>query len=193
VTVGEEPILYTRKTVPPGGSMPSPRHVRIGFGLLFATLVVAGAAEPVRAACGVTAEAVRDAEVAFVGTLTGVSADGLTGTFDVEEVWRGTTIEADAPAVVEVATGGVFGVFEMPPDGSVARYLVLAAATDDGELHTGRNCSVFPFPWADSYSAFQPTDRPGLAPGFDTVLLVAGIAVVGGLFVLALRGSRLVP
>jgi hypothetical protein len=174
--------------------MPFPRYVRIGFGLLLATLFVAGAADPVRAACGVTADAVREAEVAFVGGLTGVSGDGLTGTFDVEEVWRGTLIEAGEPAVVEVAAGGVFGVFEMPPDGSVLRYLVLAAATDDGELRTGRNCSVFPFPWDDSYPTFQPSNPgAGLALGFDTFLLFAGIALVVALFVFARRGNRVVP
>ncbi len=146
--------------------------------LLAAAVPWLSVAPVARAACGVTVEAVARAEVAFVGTLTEVSADGAQGTFDIEDVWRSAELLLGDSAVVEATPG----MFQMPPAGAPAfSYLVLAQSFG-GILRTGQNCSVFPFPWDASYAAYRPADAPA-PPGGDAglpipVLLVAAAAVV---------------
>jgi len=147
-------------------------------------------AMPAQAACGLTAESVARAEVAFVGTLTAVSADGAIGTFEIEDVWR--SAEIGLAGTVEVAASP--GTFQLPPANVPAfRYLVLAHSFG-GTLSTGDSCELFPFPWDDSYAVFKPTvvsTPPAPAEGGGppgAVLLAAGAVVLLGLVgVLAFR------
>ena len=169
----------------------STARARLGLGLAFAISGLVLSTTPARAACGLTAEAVGAAPVAFVGSLIGVSSGGATGTFEVEDVWKGGSLEAGELVTVEVEPGGVFGPFELPPDGERVQYLVLAAVDDEGRLTTGGRCSVFPFPWSADYVEFRPRAAPEsdqtLGLGHVT-LMVAAIAGAALLFGLALRG-----
>jgi len=163
----------------------------------FAVAVVAATtlAAPTWAACGVTPEAVAQAEVAFVGSLTDVSADGAQATFKIEEVWRGPGLSAGGSSPNVFASPGTF---QMPPAGAPAfRYLILAH-TAGGRLVTGDECRLFPFPWDDSYAAFRPVDTPlpsdapgptggeGGPPG-AVLVAAAALVVLGVVGVFAFR------
>jgi hypothetical protein len=160
-------------------------------GVVFVIGTLAGAS-PVRGACGLTEEAVANAPVVFVGALTAVTPDGRTGTFLVEDVWRGEGLQAGTDVDVSVVDGGVPATVQMPPDGTQHRFLVLAKEVQSGELVTGGSCSNFAYPWDDSYAAFGPTQTASFGIG-NIALLAAMAAVVVGLFAVALRRTRLVP
>lgn len=127
------------------------------------------------------ASALRTADVAFVGTVEGVS-NGVA-TVNVSEVWRGL----DLPAVVEVAVaspdapGGSTGerIFQVG-----ARYLLLPFLSEEG-LEDGA-CSLTQ-PWTDALAKLRPaTARPPLqgrtSVGLSTPLLIAlGAASVAAL------------
>jgi hypothetical protein len=154
-------------------------------------------ATPALAACGLTAESVAKAQVAFVGLLTDVSADGTNATFNVEDIWRG-----DASLVggaIAIDTTNSLQRLELPPPGTPpSRYLVLAK-TVGGQLHTGDSCELFPFPWDEGYAVFRPADAsPPPAPAAEgglpgpVLLPTAAFVVLGVVGVLAFRrGSGL--
>ncbi|HET9497851.1 MAG TPA: hypothetical protein VFP83_05955 [Candidatus Limnocylindria bacterium] len=179
-------------------SVRRPRAIaRFGFGLAFAVSGLVLSTAPAQAACGLTAEAVDGAPLAFVGSLVDVGSGGSTGTFEVEDVWKGESLDAGELVTVEVDAGGVFGLFELPPEGTPVQFLVLAALRDDGRLRTGASCSLFPFPWSTDYLEFRPVDAPaagdqalGIA---HLALMVAALAGVVLLFGLALRGRPGIP
>ena len=170
---------------------------RIG-GIALASGAAVTLAAPALAACSLTAEGIAAADVAFVGRLTDVSADGAQAIFEIEDVWRGPglSIGASSPVVF----GHTPGLFQMPPAGAPAvRYLVLAR-TVGGQLRTGEDCrSAFPFPWDASYAAFRPVDA-SLAPTLEgtpgegvpgpLLGLMAIAAVIGGVGWLAFRSQR---
>ena len=155
-----------------------------------------GLAQPTLAACSLTAEAVAAAPIAFVGTLTDVSADGAQAIFEVEDVWRGLDLSAGVSSPEVVASPGRF---QMPPAGTPAiRFLVLAH-TVDGMLRTGDECRLFPFPWDASYAAFRPRAAPPSATGDAEPagipgpvlmpIVAAAVMVVIGFFAFRRRGS----
>lgn len=171
-------------------------RARFGLGIAIAISGLVLSTAPARAACGLTAEAVGAAPVAFVGSLVGVGSGGATGTFEVEDVWKGRSLAAGELVTVEVEPGGVFGLFELPPEGERVRFLVLAALSDDGRLTTGARCSLFPFPWSPDYTEFRPLDAPAGDIALDighVALAVAAIAGSALLFGLALRGQPRIP
>lgn len=141
-------------------------------------------ATPALAACGLTAESVARAGASFVGQLAGVSADGTSATFMVEEIWRGSGLVVEE--MVQIDTTNSLQRLELPPPGAPAsRYLVLANAVN-GQLHTGDSCEVFPFPWDAGYAAFRPADAPpptgsetggGSGPPMEVLILI-GVGVV---------------
>jgi len=149
------------------------------------TLALVGSlmlATPTLAACALTAKSVAKAEVVFVGLLSGVSPEGPTATFEVEDVWRGTGPIVGSPIVIDTLNPMELA----PPNTPAFRYLVLAT-TVGGQLRTGDGCDLgFPFPWDASYVAFRPADAPappesttaGGVPG--AVLLAAGVVLLLG-------------
>ncbi len=89
-------------------------------------------AAPVTAKCGTPftpAQALDQASVAFVGTVTSVAHGGYTATFHVEEIWKGTNL-AD-PATVY---GGSANVVESRTWSQGTRYLVFPSVDKDGNL-----------------------------------------------------------
>lgn len=172
----------------------SARASRLACLVLAIVGVTAVGVAPVRAACGLTEEAVAAAPAALVGILTAVSADGLTATFQVEEVWQATGIEIGDETEVAIADGGVPATLQMPPDGTLLRFLVLAKVTHEGGLVTQLSCSIFAYPWDASYATFAPADyhpakdpTPLLEPFvvLGLVLLALAIGMAGAI---ALRG-----
>ena len=163
------------------------------------TLAVAGAitmATPTLGACGLTAAAVAKADASFVGQLTGVSGDGTSATFKVEQVWRGSGLVVDE--MVQVDTTGSLQSLELPPAGVPAsRYLVLAM-TVGGQLHTGDSCEVFPFPWDASYAAFRPADASpptgseddSGGPPVEVLVLIGMTVLAAGVSAYAFRRTR---
>jgi hypothetical protein len=147
---------------------------------LIATMTMAA---PAMAACGLTPEAVAQADVAFVGLLADVSADGNSASFQVEEIWRGSGLAVGEGVAID--TTNSLQSLDLPPSGAPApRYLVLASVVG-GQLHTGDSCEVFPYPWDAAYAAFRPADAPPpaesdaeTAGGFPSALVAAAAAVV---------------
>ena len=134
------------------------------------------------------ASALRTSDVAFVGTVEGVS-NGVA-TVNVSEVWRGL----DLPAVVEVAVaspdapGGSTGdrIFKVG-----TRYLLLPFLSEEGFEDDA--CSLTQ-PWTDGLAKLRPaTARPPLharpSVGLSTPLLIAlvasSVAAVGALVAFA--------
>lgn len=115
----------------------------------------AAIALPVRAAtCGMNENLVANADVAFVGTMTALSATGDRATFAVTEVWSAR----DLPPVVQISTTA--GEWAMsPPDAGVQSFLVLADVVEN-TLVMRFECDVahatLAFPWDPSYAAFRP-------------------------------------
>jgi hypothetical protein len=162
------------------------RTAALGLALVAAMTV----ATPALAACGLTAESVARADAVFVGQLAGVSADGTTATFKVEEIWRGSGLVVGE--IAQIDTTNALQRLELPPTGAPAsRYLVLAN-TVNGELHTGDSCEVFPYPWDAGYAAFRPADAPppsgsetgGSGPPMEVMVLLglAGLLTAVSLF-----------
>lgn len=170
----------------------SARHaetVRHAAALTLALVATLTMATPAAAACGLTVEAVAEAEVVFVGRLADVSADGNSATFNVEEIWRGSGLVVGGAVAVD--TTNSLQQLELPPAGARAsRYLVLAN-TVGGQLHTGDSCEVFPFPWDASYAAYRPADAPPPAASrsADAGLPGAIVAAAAALLLLAVVGA----
>lgn len=137
---------------------------------------------PARAACGVTADAVAEAPVVFVGTLVGATDDGTLGIFQIEDVWRGADLAADLAAGSEVEVDAAPGTFALALDGPAFQYLLLVEVRG-GRLRTGDNCALFAFPWDPSYAAFRPTDAPPAA-GEETGVPWQVVGVIGAAAVL---------
>jgi hypothetical protein len=108
--------------------------------LLAAAVAVAYALHPapVTAKCGAPltpAQALDQASVAFVGTVTSVADDGYTATFDVQEIWKGTNL-----ANPTTVYGGSAKVVESRTWAQGTRYLVFPTVDADGNLIDG-TCS----------------------------------------------------
>ena len=136
---------------------------------------------PVLAACALTHEAVARADVAFVGTLVAVRAEGGRASFEIEEVWNGVGLVIGTPSP-EIAASS--GMFQMPGPGEpAARYLVLAKREADGLLWTGNDCDHGRYAWDPSLAEFRPIPPPatdqGFAPLVGLIAAAAVIAIVG--------------
>ena len=93
-------------------------------------------AAPVTAKCGpplTPAQALDQASVAFVGTVTSVARGGYTATFDVEEIWKGTNLAN--PITVYGGGVGTAGTGVEGRSWTVGtRYLVFPSVDKDGNL-----------------------------------------------------------
>lgn len=153
-----------------------------------ALMLAAAVAAPAQASCAMPpplGEAIRDADVAFVGTVTRVANQDRWATVTVEELWRGP----DLPAVVEVRAG--------PPGNTASsvdrtyaagtRYLFTVTA-GDGALNDSSCSSTTE--WTADLAEFRPADaRPPVTslaelPSTDAdspslILPLAAVAAVG--------------
>lgn len=127
-------------------------------GLLAALLAIPA---PALADCAVPPPlevSLKTADLVFVGTVSGIEADGHSATFEVEEIWRG-----DVPATVQVA-GGENPAQPAEDDRTFelgTKYVVIPSLRD-GRL-VDSLCSGTT-PWDDSYAAIRPVDaRPATA------------------------------
>lgn len=156
---------------------------------------VALAVPTLGATCGMTAQIVGNAKVAFVGTLTAASGAGDLATFAVTEVWG----PEDLPAVVQITSTP--GQWSTPPAGPGPQQFLVLADPVGGSLMVRFECDVahatLAFPWDPSYAALRPATAhpPGIAESGDGVpaqlLFVIGIAAVLVLVsVLAFRRTR---
>jgi hypothetical protein len=128
---------------------------------------------------------IAEADIVFVGTVTGLQDNGLTARFAVEEVWRG-----DVPAVI-VVRGGEDAALGAPVSSTSVdrtwtndtRYLVVPVA-DGGELRDNA-CSPTR-EWSDELAAARPADAT--TPTGDTSSNRALLVGVGAAAVLAAAG-----
>ena len=179
-------------------SMPIARAIRgsaiapVFASLLLSVLALGALASRPPAALGLSCiqpapvpEAVAQAEIAFVGTVTGVANEGRWATVSVEEIWRGP----DMPPVVEVHGGGP------NPSDSLAdrtftvgtRYLFFPFV-DQGVLTDNICSSTAEFTPEVSYRPPEfRTPTPGEPEPADPVAALGDIAVpVGGVALLAI-------
>lgn len=156
------------------------------------------AAAPVLASCVMpppVEEAVRDAEIAFVGTVTSVANSGRWAMVAVEEVWKGP----DLAPVVELR-GGPEGNTATSVDRSFTagtRYLFLPFIAE-GVLQETACSSTTEFTAdlarlrpATARSPVPATPEPDAAPPFDAASLLVPAALVVGAGVLVF-GAALV-
>jgi hypothetical protein len=161
-----------------------PARYLVAAACLLSTLATAG---PAAASCvvwGTEEEMLRDAEVAFVGSVQAVANAGRWATVAVEEIWIGPAL---AP-IVEVRGGAGPGQASSVDRSYTAgtRYLIVASI-QDGAL-TDNACSLTA-PWAPDLARLRPAtarlpvaaegepagERAGLDPG---ALLVPGVVVL---------------
>jgi hypothetical protein len=146
------------------------RLLRCAAHALFATLltgtVAVGLAAPTVASCAVIpepAQAVREAELAFVGRVVGLANQDRWATVAVEEVWVGP----DLSTTVEVR-GGSEGNTASSVDRSFAagtRYL-FTVTQSEGRLHDS-SCSGTTV-WAPDLARLRPADaRPPIGASLD--------------------------
>lgn len=166
----------------------------IAIGL--ASLCVAIALPARAATCGMNEKLVANASVAFVGTMTAVSATGDRATFAVTEVWSAR----DLPAVVQISTTA--GGWAMsPPDAGVQSFLVLADAVEN-TLVVRFECDVaqatLAFPWDPSYAAFRPATAHPPSGGAESqgtfpvqfLVIIGAAALIAAASAIAFRRTR---
>ena len=154
--------------------------------LLWAATLVA--ASSVRAATCFSDPAVIGAvDVAFVGTLSSVTATGDQATLAVDDVWS----SGDLPAVVVVSSAT-----EQWSGASAGRYLVLASVVDGSIQLTDQECNVA-LPWDESFAALRPatahapiasTEKGG--PPVQLLLAAGAMLVIGIASLIAFRRPR---
>lgn len=137
-------------------------------------------------------EAVKTADIVFIGTVTETANRGTWATVTVKEVWRGP----DQPATV-VIRGGPAGNAATSVDRTFeagVEYIFLPYIDQEQGGLTDNSCSNTQ-PWAEAMAALRPAEvrQPAVAPaagegGFELPLLP--IAVVGVVF-LAMLGVGL--
>lgn len=142
-------------------------------------------------------EAMKSAEIVFVGTVTSTANSDTWATVAIEEIWKGP----DQPASVLIK-GGPGGNSATSVDRSFqagARYLFFPSL--DGATLADNSCTSTT-PWSEDLLALRPSDaRPALPgtegeAGFDVMGLVAplGVALIvaAGLLVFGLlaRGRQ---
>lgn len=146
-------------------------------------------------------QAIGDADLVFVGTVTGVQHDGRSATVEVKEIWRG----GEMPATVTVL-GGLDPAQPMEDDRTFevgVEYLFFPSVVD-GRLVDGI-CSATT-PWAEALGALRtvdahapmPPEPPAAGPLADLAVLAPAIltaALIGGLalVVAAVVGRRSQP
>lgn len=188
-------------------SMPLPRAIRasaiapVMVSLILSALVLGALALKPPAALGLSCiqppplgEAVAQAEIAFVGTVTGVANEGRWATVSVEEIWKGP----DMPPVVEVHGGGP------NPSDSLAdrtftagtRY-VFFPYVEEGVLTDNICSSTMEFPFEISFrpETFR-TPTPSEPEPADPIATIGSLAVpigaVAFLAVVIIGGAMLV-
>lgn len=151
------------------------------------TSLLLGSVAPAAASCVMPPsieEAVQNADLVFVGTVTGRANDGRWATVAVAEVWIGP----DLPPIVEVRGGPDPGTFSSVDRAFVARttYLFLPSISD-GAIHDSSCSSTTE--WTADLARLRPTTaRPpaGAEPGldayerFDPTSLLLPVALIVG-------------
>ncbi|NJD28451.1 MAG: hypothetical protein FIA92_09150 [Chloroflexi bacterium] len=135
-------------------------------------------------------EAVKSAEVVFVGTVVAVQDQGRRATVEVEEVWRGP----DLPVTTVVLGGQGEGLTSVDRTYEVGMKYVFFPSVDPESRALVDNLCTNTTPWQDDYEAVRPAEarppigEPSTEPvGFD----VASLVPIGGL-VLVVSGVLLV-
>jgi hypothetical protein len=104
------------------------------------------------------ADALEQAAVVFVGTVTTVADQGYTATFSVEEIWKGPNL-----ALVTTVYGGSVGLEDSRSWQVGQRYLVFPSVDADGNLLDSL-CSATA-PYQTSFDALRPANaRPPQGP-----------------------------
>lgn len=181
-------------------------------------MLLAGAAAisppPAWASCAAPVgvpQAIRNVDLAFVGTATRVSNEGRWATFTIDDVWKGTpdagAVEIHAgprdPAGPNRAGTSVDRTYERG-----ARYLVMATDPEAGGYDslygsTSRfedNACSGTRPYVAALSRFRPANAPGTPPVTATDAVATGkgpwsgpaLVIVGIAIVLALSAAVLV-
>ena len=146
------------------------------------------AARPAGAATCVSDPAsVAAADVAFVGSLLGVSSVGDQATFAVNEVWTGGSVAAE---VVVNASPGWFSGY------TAGDYLVMASVIDGSLRLSDSECQVA-IPWDASYANLRPaTAHPPqdpsdtVGPPMEMLFLIAVAALLIAVSAFAFRRTR---
>ncbi|HEV8490385.1 MAG TPA: hypothetical protein VGQ58_11420 [Candidatus Limnocylindrales bacterium] len=161
--------------------------VRAGASAALVASLLLGSAAPALASCVMPPpieEAVRDADLAFVGTVTSVANLDRWATVAVAEVWVGP----DLPPVVEVRGGPGPGAMSSVDRMFAARttYLFIVGISD-GTLSDNACSSTTE--WSDELAALRPANaRPPLSPSpesgaadpFDPASLLLPVALIAG-------------
>jgi hypothetical protein len=141
------------------------------------------------------AEALRQASVAFVGTVTAVTDGGYTATFTVEEIWKGPNLSEESTVY-----GGSPSIEDSRTWQSGQRYLVFPSVDRDGNL-LDTACSPTG-PYRSAYDALRPASAhapqgpptsgpPGDAPIAAVFLLILLLGSLGAF--LLWRTGRVEP
>jgi hypothetical protein len=168
--------------------------VRAGAAAALVASLLLGSAAPAVASCIMPPpieDAIRDADVAFVGTVTNVANDGRWATVAVAEVWAGP----DLPSIVQVRGGPDPGTFSSVDRAFTARttYLFLPGISE-GAIHDSACSSTME--WTDDLARLRPATarlpvgaepESGAGSSFDpgalllpaALILGAGIVVFG--------------
>ena len=182
--------------------LPALRLTLVALTAFLGGAVAMGVAAPVAASCRVLpdpAQAIREAQVAFVGTVVAVSNNDRWATVAVEEVWRGP----DLPTTVEVR-GGPAGNTATSIDRTfvaATRYLFTVSAAGGGLTDTACSATT---PWTPELARLRPADarapiRAAVEPTATDPISVAapliavaaiGAALFGIVALLALRRRR---
>jgi hypothetical protein len=137
------------------------------------------------------AQALRDSDSVFVGTVEGIAAGGRTATFAVGEVWRGPDLPANV--VVQGGPGGNGATSIDRTWEAGGRYLVFASAAE-GRL-ADNACSNTQL-WSEELTALRPSDvrqpsadedRGGTGVSGPLLALIAAIGLIGVVGFVAFR------
>lgn len=171
---------------------------RSAAAVVLAALLVSSAPATV-ASCvmlGPLEETIRDAKLAFVGTVIDVANEGRWATVAVAEVWLGP----DLPPIVEVRGGADPGVWSSADRTFTARttYLFLPGISE-GAIHDGACSSTTE--WTDDLARLRPATarppvggepEPGATDSFDLASLLLPAALIVGAGVVVFGAALMV-
>jgi hypothetical protein len=173
--------------------------VRAAAAVGLVTSLLLGSVAPAAASCVMPPpieEAVQNADLAFVGTVTGLANDGRWATVAVAEVWIGP----DLPPIVEVRGGPDPGTFSSVDRAFVARttYLFLPSISE-GAIHDSSCSSTTE--WTADLARLRPATarppvgavpEPGATDPFDPASLLMPIALIVGAGVVVFGAALLI-
>jgi hypothetical protein len=137
----------------------------------------------VLASCAATpqgATAIRDAPLAFIGTVTSVDNAGRVANVHVEDVWKGKGVATDVQVVGSPELGAA--ATSVDRTYTVGQKYLFVPFSGSGKRFEDDNCTLTQ-PYSAGLAAFRPSDAPG-SPRLTATSSQAWFAVVGGLVVL---------